>query len=95
MRPSVSYGYAPSFEQYYDEYLNETTGAIVQYSRFQNTLYGAPRLGKSNAMTFSLQNTLEAKVRDKDSTVTEPQKINCSIVLIYLQGIILRQILLK
>ena len=75
MRPSVSYGYAPSFEQYYDEYLNETTGAIVQYSRFQNTLYGAPRLGKSNSMSFSLQNTLEAKVKDKDSTATEPKKI--------------------
>jgi hypothetical protein len=26
-------------------------------------------------MTFSLQNTLEAKVRDKDSTATEPKKI--------------------
>ena len=75
MRPSVSYGYAPSFEQYYDEYLNETTGTPVQYSRFQNTLYGAPRLGKSNSMTFSLQNTLEAKVTDKDSTVTEPRKV--------------------
>jgi lipopolysaccharide assembly outer membrane protein LptD (OstA) len=75
MRPSVSYGYAPSFEQYYDEYLNETTGAIVQYTRFQNTIYGTPSLGKSNALTFSLQNTLEAKVRDKDSTATEPKKI--------------------
>ena len=75
MRPSISYGYAPSFEQYYDEYLNETTGTPVQYSRFQNTLYGAPRLGKSNSMTFSLQNTLEAKVTDKDSTVLEPRKV--------------------
>ncbi len=75
MRPSVSYGYAPSFEQYYDEYLNTVTGDFEQYSRFENTLYGAPRLGKSNAMTFSLANTLEAKVRDKDSTATEPKKI--------------------
>ncbi|WP_373016965.1 putative LPS assembly protein LptD, partial [Muriicola sp.] len=64
-----------SFEQYYDEYLNEVSGNIVQYSRFQNTIYGAPRLGKSNALTFSLQNTLEAKVKDKDSTATEPKKI--------------------
>ncbi|MGB5699225.1 putative LPS assembly protein LptD, partial [Muriicola sp.] len=75
MRPSISYGYAPSFEQYYDEYLNETTGAVVQYTRFQNTLYGVPSLGKSNALSFSLQNTLEAKVKDKDSTATEPKKI--------------------
>lgn len=75
MRPSISYGYAPSFEQYYDEYLNETTGEMVQFSRFQNTLYGAPRLGRSNSLSFSLANTLEAKVRDKDSTATEPKKI--------------------
>ena len=75
IRPSISYGYAPSFEQFYDEYLNETTGQTVQFSRFQNTIYGAPRLGKSNSLSFSLANTLEAKVRDKDSTATEPKKI--------------------
>ncbi len=75
MRPALSYGYAPSFDQYYDEYINEVTGMPVQYSRFQNTIYGAPGLGKSSAMSFSLQNTLEAKVRDRDSTATEPKKI--------------------
>jgi len=75
MRPSVSYGYAPSFDQYYDEYLNTVTGQEVQYSRFQNTVYGAPGLGTSSALGFSLQNTLEAKVKDRDSTKTEPKKI--------------------
>ncbi|MCE2612471.1 LPS-assembly protein LptD [Flavobacteriaceae bacterium D16] len=75
MRPTVSYGYAPSFEQYYDEYLNEATGQTVQFSRFEGTIYNAPRLGKSNALSFSLANTLEAKVKDKDSTATEPKKI--------------------
>jgi len=75
MRPSISYGYAPSFEQFYDEFLNETTGETVQFSRFDGTLNGAPRLGKSNALNFSLANTLEAKVKDKDSTATEPKKI--------------------
>ncbi len=75
MRPSIGYGFAPSFEQFYDEYVNTVTGLPVQYSRFQNTVYGAPRLGRSNSMSFSLANTLEAKVRDKDSTVIEPKKI--------------------
>ncbi|MCX2719887.1 putative LPS assembly protein LptD [Lentiprolixibacter aurantiacus] len=75
MRPTISYGYAPSFEQYYDEYLNEATGQNVQFSRFEGTIYGAPRLGKSNALSLSLANTLEAKVKDKDSTATEPKKI--------------------
>jgi len=76
MRPTISYGIAPSFEQFYDEYLNTVTGQTVQFSRFQNTTYGAPRLGRSNALSFTLANTLEAKVRDRDSTVTEPKKIS-------------------
>ncbi len=63
MRPSVSYGWAPSFEQYYDEYINGINGDTIEYSRFQNTLYGAPRSGKSSALSFSLANTLEAKVK--------------------------------
>ncbi|MCG2461261.1 LPS-assembly protein LptD [Flavobacteriaceae bacterium F89] len=74
MRPSLSYGYAPSYDQYYDAYL-DGDGNMVQYSRFENTLYGAPGLYSSSAMSFSLANTLEAKVRDKDSTATEPKKI--------------------
>ena len=75
MRPSLSYGYAPSFDQFYDEYLNNDTGEVVQYSRFEGTLNGAPSLGKSNSLSFSLANTLEAKVTDKDSTATEPKKV--------------------
>ncbi len=75
IRPSLSYGYAPSFEQFYDEYINGDTGEVVQYTRFQGTLNGAPSLGKSNSLSFSLANTLEAKVTDKDSTKLEPKKI--------------------
>ncbi|MEJ2163370.1 MAG: putative LPS assembly protein LptD, partial [Robiginitalea sp.] len=75
LRPNVSYGYAPSFDQYYDEVVNETTGDISSFTRFQNTPYGTPRQGQSSSMSFSLANTLEAKVRDKDSTATEPKKI--------------------
>lgn len=74
MRPSLSYGYAPSFEQFYDEYL-DANGEVVQYSRFEGTLNGAPSLSKSNSLSFSLANTLEAKVRDKDSTALKPKKV--------------------
>ncbi|MEX0273927.1 MAG: putative LPS assembly protein LptD [Flavobacteriaceae bacterium] len=75
VRPSISYGYAPSFEQYYDEYV-DGNGRVVQFTRFQGGLYGSPSLGKSNSLSFSLANTLEAKVRDKDSTAIKPKKIN-------------------
>ena len=75
MRTSISYGLSPSFDQFYDEYVNTITGDTVQYTRFQGTIYGVPRQGRSSALSLSLANTLEAKVRDKDSTATEPKKI--------------------
>ena len=74
MRPSLSYGYAPSFEQFYDEYI-DGNGSVVQYTRFAGTLFGSPSLGQSNNLSFSLANTLEAKVTDRDSTATEAKKI--------------------
>lgn len=75
MRPSIGYGYTPSFEDTYDEYM-DANGVYIPYSRFEGTLYGAPGRTQSSAMNFSLQNTLEAKVIDKDSTATEPKKIS-------------------
>jgi len=73
IRPSLSYGYTPSFEQFYDEYVDEN--GTVQFTRFQGTLNGTPSLNKSNSLSFSLANTLEAKVTDRDSTATEAKKV--------------------
>ncbi|MFS4415695.1 putative LPS assembly protein LptD [Maribacter sp. 2307ULW6-5] len=75
MRPQLSYGYAPSFDQFYDEYFINAEGDVDQFSRFEGTLNGAPRLGQSNNLSFALNNVLEAKIRDKDSTKTEPKKV--------------------
>jgi lipopolysaccharide assembly outer membrane protein LptD (OstA) len=76
MRPSVSYGYTPSFEKYYDTYALDASGTTSkQYSRFEGGIFGAPGLNNSNTMGFDLSNTFEAKVTDKDSTKVEPKKI--------------------
>ncbi|PRX55320.1 putative LPS assembly protein LptD [Flagellimonas meridianipacifica] len=75
MRPSISYNYAPSFEQFFDTFV-DGNGEEVQFTPFETSLYGRPSLNRSNSMSFSLQNTLEAKVRDKDSTATEPRKVS-------------------
>ncbi|TDE28340.1 LPS-assembly protein LptD [Flavobacterium ranwuense] len=76
MRPSVSYGYTPSFEKYYDTYASDATGTMTQqYSRFESGIFGAPGLNNSNTLGFDLSNTFEAKVTDKDSTKVEPKKI--------------------
>lgn len=82
MRPSVSYSINPGFDQYYDElrYSSTVAGGLTEeeiliYSRFDNTLYGAPNQNYSSSMGFGLSNTIEAKVKNRDSTATEPKKI--------------------
>lgn len=75
MRPSVSYGYNPSFDQYYDYYISDAYGNRSQYTRFEGGIYGTPSLGESQSIGFSLANTFEAKVKQKDSTDVEPKKV--------------------
>ena len=60
MRPSVSYSISPGFDQFYDDYTiqsadPEVDAQIVEYSRFQNTLFGAP----SNNFSSSNMSNLE------------------------------------
>lgn len=79
MRPSISYSINPAFDQYYETYevisADGLTSSEVEYSRFEESLYGAPNKNYSSSVNFSLSNNLEAKIRDKDSTQTEPKKI--------------------
>jgi len=76
MRPNVSYSYTPSFERYYDTYDSDGSGTMMKdYTRFDGGIFGAPGKNMSNIMSFSLNNTFEAKVTDRDSTKTEPKKI--------------------
>ncbi len=74
MSPSIGYSYTPSFEQFYESYV-DGDGDEVQYTPFETSIYGRPSLTKGSSLNFSLQNSLEAKVRDKDSTATEPRKV--------------------
>lgn len=79
MRPSISYNVNPGFDHYYDSYLVPETGnreeRLVEYSRFQGTLYGPPGKNFQSSIGLSLSNNFEAKVRDKDTTATEPKKV--------------------
>lgn len=76
MRPNVSYSYTPSFERYYDTYDSDGSGTMMkEYTRFDGGIFGAPGKNMSNIMSFTLNNTFEAKVTDRDSTKTEPKKI--------------------
>ncbi|TXE06001.1 LPS-assembly protein LptD [Gelidibacter salicanalis] len=78
MRPSISYNINPSFDEYYDSFDYITANGDItraEYSRFEESLYGAPNKSFSSSLGLSLGNNIEAKVRDRDSTKTEPKKI--------------------
>ncbi|MGB5419625.1 putative LPS assembly protein LptD, partial [Algibacter sp.] len=79
MRPSISYNINPSFDKYYDSYevvsADGLTTSDVDYTRFEDNLFGSPNKNFSSSMGISVSNNLEAKVRDKDSTATEDKKI--------------------
>ncbi|GAA4885317.1 putative LPS assembly protein LptD [Flaviramulus aquimarinus] len=79
IRPSISYNINPSFDKYYDSYevvsADGLTSTDVEYSRFEDGVFGSPNKNFSSSMGISVSNNLEAKVRDRDSTATEPKKI--------------------
>lgn len=88
MRPSISYSINPAFDKYYEraEVINAdglTVGELedieqnnnLLYTRFDNGIFGSPGKNFSSSIGISLSNNFEAKVKDKDSTATEPKKI--------------------
>ncbi len=72
---NVNYSNSPSFEKYYDEYVIDADGNTREYTRFDGGLYGRPGNRKSSSIGFTLRNTLEAKIKEKDSTKTELKKV--------------------
>lgn len=84
VRPSLGISYAPAFDQFFDTYLRpdptnpEATilNDEVEFSRFENGFFSAPGNNESASISFALSNVVEAKVRSKDSTATEPKKIS-------------------
>jgi lipopolysaccharide assembly outer membrane protein LptD (OstA) len=74
MRPSVSYSYTPSYQNYYENY-ESNDGALKNYTRFEGSLYGVPSLSDANSIGMGLSNTFEAKVKDKESEKGEAKKV--------------------
>ena len=74
--PKITFTYAPDFSAdkygFYDTYLKtdeDGSVSLVQYSPFQNSLFGLPGPGKSGRITFDVDNNIEMKIKsDKDST---------------------------
>ena len=84
MRPSVSYGYRPDFSSFYEEVQQSADeNDVLEYNQFSNGIYGGPSSGLSNSLSFTLNNTFEAKVMSKDSTKVEPEKVTLINNLIF------------
>tara|TARA_R110002049_G_scaffold309200_2_gene518499 strand:- start:1985 stop:4627 length:2643 start_codon:yes stop_codon:yes gene_type:complete len=79
IRPSISYNINPAFDKYYDTYevvsADGLTTKDVDYTRFEGGVFGTPGQNFSSSMGIAVSNNLEAKVRDRDSTATEPKKV--------------------
>lgn len=76
VRPNISYGYTPSFDQYFERYALDASGInFSNYTKFDNGLFGSPSNSISNAMNFSVSNTFEAKIKDKESKKGETKKV--------------------
>ena len=76
IRPSISYSAQPSFDEYYDSYIVDANGKTAEYTRFEQALFGTPSKFFSNSIGLSINNTLEAKVTDRDTSATEAKKIS-------------------
>jgi len=79
MTPQVGFSYSPDFSApsfgYYRNYYNER-GEMTMYSIFDRGIIGTPNSGLVQALTFSVNNNLEMKVRSKkDSTGIKKIKI--------------------
>lgn len=82
VRPTIGISFTPAFDQFFDTYLrtdpNDPTATepteVVEFSRFEGSLLGAPSNRKSASISFGVSNVIEAKVKDNDTTATEDYK---------------------
>ena len=76
--PSASFSYTPDFGQkkfgFWGTYV-DGNGKTVYYNHFEHGVFGSAGMGESGAISFSLNNNLEAKVLEKnDSIVSKDEK---------------------
>lgn len=77
--PTVSFSWRPDFSDpsygIYKSVQTSASGKESKYSIFERGVYGGPAGGKSGLISFSLDNNLEMKVRDRTDTATGTKKI--------------------
>lgn len=86
--PTISYSYKPDFgrnEDYFRKLPNAPygvyDGSTTLYNRLQGLPYGSPTAGQSSSIGFSLNNTLEMKIKNKSDTASAKNKFKKVILL--------------
>ena len=71
LTPNIGFSYAPDFSRqkygFYETVQTDTTGKFKVYSPFTDNAYGVPGSGQQLSLTFGLSQSLEAKIRTKDT----------------------------
>mgnify|MGYP003407666624 FL=1 len=71
LTPNIGFAYSPDFSRqrygFYETVQTDTTGRFKVYSPFTDNAYGVPGSGQQFNLTFGLSQSLEAKVRTKDT----------------------------
>jgi lipopolysaccharide export system protein LptA len=77
--PALNLSYTPDFSEkqygYYKKVQQDSLGNTVLYSPFQNGIFGGPTGGEQGLIGFSVNNTLEAKVKKQTDSGSVAQKV--------------------
>lgn len=79
MIPTISYNWRPDFSAAgwgaYKDVQVDSTGRTSKYSIFEGSIFGGPGAGEVSALSFSLDNILEGKIRQHTDTSDTDKKI--------------------
>lgn len=77
--PTLGFVYHPSLLgsqfDFYRQVQTDVNGTKAYYSRFANGIYGSPSGAESGAITFNINNTFDARVRQKTDTSVAYKKV--------------------
>ena len=77
--PTLGFVYHPGLQDqsldFFRKVQTDSLGTEVYYSRFENGLYGQPVAAESGAITFNINNTVDARVRQRTDTSISYKKV--------------------
>jgi LPS-assembly protein len=74
IRPTISMSYQPDFAgKYYYNMKVDTSGRELRFSQFDGSVIGPFSEGQFGGISFGIDNLLEMKVKNRDTSVTDPK----------------------